>query len=200
MSSEGKIKYIGLSTISSTTLRRAYKVAPVTAVQIEYSLFTRDIEGPSGTDLLATCRELGVAIVCSSPLSRGLLTSKFSKGQLLTDEADMRSKFMPRFQDGNREHNEKIVTQFKSLADKKGCTISQLGLAWLMKQGDDIFPIPGTRQLKYLKDNLGALDISLKDEEEAEIRAFVEKTEVAGWVVLPAYKSYIFRDTKEETE
>jgi aryl-alcohol dehydrogenase-like predicted oxidoreductase len=148
---------------------------------------------------LATCRELGAAVVCSSPLSRGLLSSKFSKGELLTDEADMRSKIMPRFQDGNREQNEKIVTQFKALADKKGCTISQLGLAWLLKQGDDIFPIPGTKQQKYLAENLGALDISLTDDEEAEIRAFVEKTEVAGWVVPPAYKSYIFRDTKEES-
>lgn len=195
---EGKIKYIGLSAISSKTLRRAYKIAPITALQVEYSLFTRDIEGPAGTNLLATYRELVVAIVCSSPLSRGLLSTTFRKGELLNDKADLRPKLFPRFQDGNREYNEKVVLQLNNFADKKGCTISQLALAWLMKQGDDIFPIPGTKQLKYLEDNLGATDVKLSDEEEAEIRAFVEKLDVVGSIIPPAFASYIFRDTKEE--
>ncbi|KAH8894562.1 aldo/keto reductase [Thozetella sp. PMI_491] len=195
----GKIKHIGLSAISSNTLRRAVKIAPVAAVQIEYSIFTRDIEGPEGTNLLATCRELGVAVVLSSPLSRGMLTSTFSKGEALGDSTDSRPKIMPRFLADNRDHNIKVVNEFKAFADKKGCSVTQLALAWLLKQGDDIFPIPGTKKIKYLEDNWGSLDVSLTDEEEAEIRAWSDKNKAAGGMVPPAYESFIFQDTKEET-
>ena len=135
----------------------------------------------------------------SSPLGRGLLTSTFSKGEALGDSKDMRSHVMPRFQEANRDHNVQTVSQFKALADKKGCTVSQLALAWLLKQGDDIFPIPGTKKLKYLEQNWGALDVSLTDEEEGEIRALVETAGVAGGPAPPQFAAYLFRDTKEES-
>ncbi|KAL2870337.1 putative aldo-keto reductase (AKR13) [Aspergillus lucknowensis] len=196
---EGKIKYIGLSSVSSATLRRACKVAPVTAVQTDYSVVSRDIEGPAGTDLLATCRELGIAVVAATPLGRGLLTSTFSQGDEVGDELDMRAKVMPRFLPANREQNVKAVRQFRELAEKKGCSVSQLAIAWLLKQGDDIFPIPGTKRLKYLEENWRALGISLTDKEDAAIRVFGETVNIAGGIVPDQFKSHIFRDTKEET-
>lgn len=169
------------------------------AIQIEYSVFTRDIEGAAGSNLLNTCRELGVAVVVSCPLGRGVLTSTFSQGKDVGDSTDMRPKAMPRFQEGNREKNVSVVAQFKAFADRKGCTVSQLALAWLLKQGDDIFPIPGTRKIKYLEDNWGALQINLTDEEEKEIRAFAETSELAGGLMPEAFAHYIYRDTKEES-
>ncbi|OIW32300.1 aldo/keto reductase [Coniochaeta ligniaria NRRL 30616] len=198
LKAEGKIKHIGLSSVSSATVRRAYKLAPIAAVQTEYSVFDRNIESSKGTDLLATCRELGIAIVCACPLGRGILTATFATGQALGDK-DSRSVVMPRFQEANRDKNTMVVNQFKSLADKKGCTITQLALAWLLKQGDDIIPIPGTKKLKYLEQNWKALDVSLSDEEEAEIRAFADKVPVVGGSVPSQFADYLFRDTKEET-
>lgn len=199
LKAEGKIKHIGLSAVSSTTLRRACKIAPVAAIQSEYSAFSREIEGSAGTNLLATCRELGVAVVVSSPLGRGILTSSFSKGEAASDSQDMRPRVMPRFLEANRDQNVKIVSQFEAIAERKGCTVSQLAIAWLLKQGNDIFPIPGTKKLKYLEENWGALDISLTDEEEAEIRAFAKTSELAGGLVPEQYAHYLFRDTKEES-
>lgn len=114
------------------------------------------------------------------------------------DDADLRPKMMPRFLEENKDANRKIVNEFKAFADKKGCTVAQLSLAWLLKQGDDIFPIPGTKKLKYLEENWGALDVHLTDEEEAEIRAFLDRSEVAGGPAPPQFVSYFFRDTKEE--
>lgn len=197
--SEGKIKHIGLSSVSSTTLRRAVKIAPVAAVQTEYSVFSREIEGAAGTNLLATCRELGVAVVVACPLGRGLLTSTFSQGKDVGDSTDTRPKAMPRFQEGNREKNVGLIAQFRAFADRKGCTVSQLALAWLLKQGDDIFPIPGTKKIKYLEENWGALQISLTEEEEKEIRAFAETEELAGGQVPEPFAGYLYRDTKEES-
>lgn len=164
-----------------------------------YSVFTRDIESEAGTNLLPACRELGVALVVAAPLGRGLLTSTFSKGEAVGDSKDFRPQVMPRFQEGNREQNVKIVAKFKALADKKGCTVSQLALAWLLKQGDDIFPTPGTKQIKYMEENWGALDVNLTDEEEKDIRGFGEANEFAGWHNPPQFASYLFRDTKEES-
>ena len=197
-SREGKIKHIGLSAISSATLRRAVKIAPVAAVQVDYSPFVRDLEGPTGTDLLATCRELGVAIVAAMPLGRGMVTSTFASGEAVGDSQDKRPHLMPRFMEGNRDKNTKVVGQFKALADRKGCTTSQLALAWLLKQGDDIIPIPGTKQLKYLEENWAALDVHLTDEEGGEIRHFVEMAEVAGNPLPAQFENYNFRDTAEE--
>jgi aryl-alcohol dehydrogenase-like predicted oxidoreductase len=171
----------------------------VAAVQTEYSVFSRDIEGDAGTNLLATCRELGVAVVVACPLGRGLLTSTFSEGKDVGDSKDMRPKAMPRFQEGNRQENVGVVAQFRAFADRKGCTVSQLALAWLLKQGDDIFPIPGTKKIQYLEDNWGALQVNLTDEEEKEIRAFAEKAGLAGGQVPEAFADYIYRDTKEES-
>ena len=110
----------------------------------------------------------------------------------------MRPKILPRFQEVNRDRNIKIISQFKALADKKGCIVSQLSLAWLLKQGDDIFPIPGTKRITYLEENCSALDISLTDEEEAEIRAFAETSELAGTHLPAMFIAHSFRDTKEE--
>ncbi|MCJ1304107.1 hypothetical protein MMC08_006919 [Hypocenomyce scalaris] len=198
LKAEGKIKHIGLSAISSATLRRSFKITPVAAVQVEYSPFVLDIESPAGTDLLATCRELGATVVAAMPLGRGMLTSTFARGEAVGDSKDNRPRVMPRFMEANRDKNVKLVIQFKALADKKGCTTAQLAIAWLLKQGDDVIPIPGTKKLKYLEENWGALDVHLTDEDEAEIRHFVETAEIAGHNMPPQFESYTFRDTKEE--
>lgn len=197
---EGKIRHIALSGVSSSTLRRAQKIAPVVAVQQEYSPFVLELEGPISGHFLATCRELGVSVVPFSPLGRGLLTTTFGSGETSSDEKDLRASYFPRFQGENREANIKLVNQFKAFADKKSCTTSQLALAWLLKQGDDIVPIPGTKKIKYLEENWGALDVHLTDEEEAEIRGFLEGAEVAGGRLPPSVSSSaVFTDTKEES-
>lgn len=186
--------------ISSATLRRACKIGTVAAVQTEYSVFSRDIEGSAGTDLLATCRELGIAVVVATPLGRGLITDAFRKGEAITPDApDSRKVAFPRFSEENTPTNTATVSQFKSFADKKGCTVAQLALAWLLKRGEDIFPIPGTKKIKYLEENWAAQDVVLSDADEAEIDAFLESATIAGGTVLPQFASFIFKDTKEET-
>ncbi|KAI1473171.1 putative aldo-keto reductase [Daldinia caldariorum] len=192
---EGKIKYIGLSMVSSATLRRAVKISPVAAVQTEYSVLSRVIEGPGGTDLLAACRELGVAVVAATPLGRGILTQNF--GEASVEEGDARPQMLPQFQAENRERNAKVVAQFTALAKKKGCTVSQLGLAWLLKQGDDIFAIPGTKKIKYLEQNWDSQDVVLSDAEEKEIRAFFDENPLSGPTMPEQLGHYRFRDTKE---
>ena len=156
-----------------------------------------DIEQESGTNLLQTCRELGVALVCYSPLGRGLLTGEFTTRESVTGANDLRATHFPRFSEENLPANVKLVSQFKHLADKKGCTSSQLAIAWILKQGDDLIPIPGTKKMKYLEDNWGALNIHLTDEEEAEIRQFVESAEVSGYRSTLSGKSSAFANTKE---
>ena len=171
---EGKIRGIGFSEISSATLRRAHAVHPVTAVQSEYSLWTRDPED----GMLETCRELGVAFVAYSPLGRGFLT-----GQIKTPadfEANDYRRFSPRFQGENFQKNIDLVAALEKLAAKKGCTPSQLALAWVMAQGDNIFPIPGTKRIKYLDENVGALNIAFTQEELDEIAAIFPKNAAAG--------------------
>lgn len=164
---------------------------------MEYSAFVLDVERPIGTHLLATCRELGVTFVAYSPLGRGLLTEAFSKNETSTDKADLRSAFFPRFQEANRAANVKLVSEFKALADKKGCTTSQLAIAWLVKQGG-VIPIPGTRKLQYLEMNWEALQFQLTDEEEADIRRFVEGAEMSGGRGPPNVHPIGVVDTKEE--
>lgn len=144
---------------------------------MEYSPFVLDIEREN---LLQTCRELGVAIVCYSPLGRGLLTGTFSGTESIGGAGDTRSTFFPGFSEENLPANIKLASQFKAFADKKGCTMSQLAIVWLLKQGDDIIPIPGTKKIKYLEENWRSLDIHLTNDEEAEIRKFVEDIELAG--------------------
>ncbi|KAH6666353.1 putative aldo-keto reductase [Halenospora varia] len=199
LKAEGKIKHIGLSAVSSKTLRRACRIAPVDAVQVDYSAFVLEIENSKGTNLLATCRELGVAVVAAMPLGRGMITSTFANNQPVGDNQDKRPLAMPRFQDGNREKNAKVMAQFTALADKRGCTLAQLAIAWLLKQGNDIIPIPGTKRIKYLEENWKSLEVHLTSEDEAEIRRFVEAAEVSGGPMPPAFEHYVYTDTAEES-
>ncbi|KAL8764593.1 MAG: hypothetical protein Q9209_007962 [Squamulea sp. 1 TL-2023] len=189
---EGLIKYIGLSEVSSETLRRAEKVVHIDAVQIEYSPFTMDIEDPA-IGLLATCRELGVAVIAYSPLGRGMITGAYTSPADF-EENDFR-RHAPRFSEENFPKNLELVDRLKSIADRKKCTTGQLTLAWLMKQGDDIIPIPGTKKLKYLEENIGALEVKISDEENKEIRKAVEGAEVHGIRYPPAMASALFADT-----
>jgi aryl-alcohol dehydrogenase-like predicted oxidoreductase len=184
--------------VSASDLRRAAKIAPISALQVEYSPFVLDIEGPESGNLLATARELGVAIVCYAPMGRGMVTSVFAANNTPADPKDMRAKALPRFMDENREKNVTMVRQLQNLAEKKGCNVSQLALAWLMKQGDDIVPIPGTKQLKYLEDNWAALDVQLSDEDQKEIRALVEQADIAGDVMPPGKEGVQYRTTVAE--
>jgi aryl-alcohol dehydrogenase-like predicted oxidoreductase len=189
---EGKIKYLGLSEVSSETLRRACAVHHIDAVQIEYSPFCLDIEDPK-IALLKTCRELGVATVAYSPLGRGFLTGQY-KGPEDFEEGDFR-KSSPRFSAENFPKNLKVVDEIKKLANKKKCTAGQLTLAWLLAQGDDIIPIPGTKKIKYLEENFGALQVTLTKEEVKEVRELVEAAEIHGTRYGQAHLSYLFADT-----
>jgi len=152
---EGKIRYIGLSEAGANTLRRAVKVHPIAALQTEYSLWTRDPEA----EILPTCRELGIGFVAYSPLGRGFLTGQFKKFEDL--EADDYRRFSPRFQGENFQKNLDLVKQVELMAREKDCQPSQLALAWVLAQGDDVVPIPGTKRRKYLEENAGALEIDL---------------------------------------
>jgi len=184
--------------VNSNTLRRAYKIATVAAVQMEYSPFLLDIEQPSGSSMLETCRELGVAVVCYSPLGRGLLTGTLTGRQSVTGANDLRATHFPRFGEENLEGNVKLVNQLKALAEKKGCTASQLTIAWILKQGNDMIPIPGTKKIKYLEENWNSLDVHLSDDEEVEIRKLVESFDILGFHSTPAAKIFDSADTKEE--
>lgn len=151
----GKVRYLGLSEAAPATLRRAMKIHPITALQTEYSLWTRDPE----EELLATCRELGIGFVAYSPLGRGFLTGRFRKPEDLP--ADDYRRHSPRFQGENFAKNLDLVKQVEEMAKEKRCTASQLALAWVMAQGEDIVPIPGTKKLRYLEENIAAASISL---------------------------------------
>ncbi|KAL8172259.1 hypothetical protein V2J09_024063 [Rumex salicifolius] len=163
---EGKIKYIGLSEASASTIRRAHAVHPVTAVQLEWSLWTRDVE----EDIVPTCRELGIGIVAYSPLGKGFFSSGPSMVQNMTKE-DFR-QYLPRFQPENLAHNKLIFERVSEMASRKRCTAGQLALAWLHHQGDDVVPIPGTTKIENLKQNIGALSVNLSPEEMSELEAF----------------------------
>jgi len=189
---EGKIRYIGLSECSSESLRRASKVVHIDAVQIEYSPFSLDIENPQ-IDLLKTARELGTAIVAYSPIGRGILGGKL-RSRADFGEGDFRA-YAPRFSEENFPKNLKLVDQITELAAKKNATPSQLTLAWLLAQGDDIFPIPGTTNIQRLEENLAALKIKLSAEEEAEIRKASEAAEPAGARYPEAFAKHCFVDT-----
>ncbi|PQE07464.1 putative IN2-2 protein [Rutstroemia sp. NJR-2017a BBW] len=190
LKNEGKIKYLGLSEVSADTIRRACKVHHIDAVQIEYSPFAIEIEQ---NDVLKICRELGVAVVAYSPLGRGFLTGQY-KSRDDFEEGDFRLD-APRFSEENFSKNLALVEKFKHIASKKGCTPGQLTLAWLMAQGDDIIPIPGTKKIKYLEENLGSLNVTLTDEEEKEIREAVETAEVNGGRYPEAMAGRLYADT-----
>jgi aryl-alcohol dehydrogenase-like predicted oxidoreductase len=156
---QGKVRYIGLSEASPQTLRRAAKVHPITALQTEYSLWTRDPEA----EILTTCRELGIGFVAYSPLGRGFLTGQFKRFADLP--ADDYRRNSPRFQGENFQKNLDLVRKIEEIAKEKGCKPSQLALAWVLTQGEDIVPIPGTKHRKYLEENVAALDIKLNLED-----------------------------------
>jgi len=189
---EGKIKYLGLSECSSDSLRRACKVHHIDAVQVEYSPFSLDIESDQ-INILATARELGVAIVAYSPIGRGMITGAIRSPDDF-EEGDFRS-MSPRFSKENFPKNLKLVDQIAEIAKKKGVTSSQLTLAWLLAQGDDIFPIPGTTKIDRLKENIGALDVKLTKEEEQAIRKTCQEAEVAGGRYPEAFAAALYADT-----
>ena len=172
---EGKIRCIGLSEVSAATLERMHTtVHPITAVQSEYSLWTRDPED----GVLQTCIKNDIAFVAYSPLGRGFLTGQFKSIDDL--DADDYRRFSPRFQGGNFQKNLDLVKKIEAMAAEKNCTPSQLALAWVMAQGEFIFPIPGTKRIKYLEENAGTLNISLTKEELASINALFPKDAAAG--------------------
>lgn len=173
----GKCKHIGLSEPSAESLRRAHAVHPISAVQIEYSPYTLDIEHPK-IDLLKTCRELGVATIAYSPIGRGMISGAIRSRKDLP-EGDFRLS-APRFSEENFHKNLELTDKITEMAKKKNATPTQLTLAWLMAQGDDIIPIPGTTKIARLHENLGALKIQLSKAEEQEIRQACENADVKG--------------------
>ena len=170
----GKVRYLGLSEASASTIRRAHKVHPIAALQTEYSLWTRDPED----EILALTRELGIAFVAYSPLGRGFLTGRFKRFEDLEPDDYRRSS--PRFQGENFAKNLVLVRQVETIAKEKQCTPSQFALAWLLAQGEDIIPIPGTKQRKYLEENAGAVDVSLTKDDLQRIEEVAPKGVAAG--------------------
>jgi aryl-alcohol dehydrogenase-like predicted oxidoreductase len=171
---EGKIRHIGLSEAGPQTLRRAAKVHKITALQSEYSLWTRDPE----REVLSTCRELGIGFVAYSPLGRGFLTGQFKRFEDLP--ADDYRRFSPRFQGENFQKNLDLVKRVQEIANEKHCTASQLALAWVLAQGKDIVPIPGTKRRKYLEENVGAVNVRLTAEDLRRIEEAFPSGVAAG--------------------
>jgi aryl-alcohol dehydrogenase-like predicted oxidoreductase len=180
---EGKVHCLGLSEASPQTLRRAMKVHPITALQTEYSLWSRDPEG----EILSTCRDLGVTFVAYSPLGRGFLTGQFRRFEDLP--ADDYRRNTPRFQGANFQKNLDLVRRVEEIAKEKGCKPSQLALAWVLAQGKDLVPIPGTKRRKYLEENLGALDVKLGPEDLQRINEVFPTDAAAG----PRYPDHMMK-------
>ncbi|HEY4676748.1 MAG TPA: aldo/keto reductase [Candidatus Angelobacter sp.] len=170
----GKVRYLGLSEASPKTIRRAYKVHPISALQTEYSLWERDPED----EILATVRELGIGFVPYSPLGRGFLTGQFKRFEDLA--ADDFRRMSPRFQGENFQKNLDLVKKIEEIAREKNCTAAQLALAWVLAQGEDIVPIPGTKRRKYLEENLGAINVKLTPEDLKRIDEVAPKGVAAG--------------------
>ena len=171
---QGKVRFLGLSEASAQTLRRAVKVHPIAALQTEYSLWTRDPED----EILAACRELGIGFVAYSPLGRGFLTGQFRCFEDLP--ADDYRRNSPRFQGENFQKNLDLVRKVEEIATEKGCKPSQLALAWVLAQGDDIVPIPGTKRRKYLEENVGAVSVKLTKEDLRRIDEVFPPEAAAG--------------------
>jgi len=168
----GKVRHLGLSEAAPETIRRAHAVHPITALQTEYSVFAREPEA----EILPTCRELGIGFVAYSPLGRGFLSGRFSSPDELAEDDFRRTQ--PRFQGENLEANMRIVAKLREIAEEKDITPAQLALAWVLAQGDDIVPIPGTKRRSYLEENAAAAEVELTDEDLSRIDA--ELPEVAG--------------------
>jgi len=171
---EGKVRHLGLSEAAPRTLRRAHRTHPITALQTEYSLWSRDPED----EILSTCRDLGITFVAYSPLGRGFLTGRFKSSEDLAPE-DFRHNH-PRFQAENLNRNLEIVRGVEQLASQKGCKASQLALAWVLAQGEGIVPIPGTTRCAHLEENLASLELTLSPEDLARLNAAAPKGATAG--------------------
>ncbi|KAF2644123.1 putative aldo-keto reductase [Massarina eburnea CBS 473.64] len=188
----GQVRYLGLSECGVDTLQRANKIHQISAYQIEYSPFSMDIESPQ-VGLLKCCRDLGIATIAYSPLGRGMLTGQYKSVDDF-DEGDFR-RSIPRFSRENFDKNIQLVNVLKSIADGKGCTPGQLTLAWMMHQGDDIFPIPGTKKIRYLEENVAACHVSLTDDENRQVRRAIENAEVHGTRVAESLMGALVMDT-----
>jgi aryl-alcohol dehydrogenase-like predicted oxidoreductase len=172
----GKVRHLGLSEASAATIRRAHDVHPITALQTEYSLFTRDLED----EILPTIRELGIGLVPYSPLGRGILTGRMT-AESVQQEGDARSsRYFPRFQGEALEANLRLVDEVKAIAERKGVTPGQIALAWVLAQGDDVVPIPGTKRVKYLEENAAAREVQLAEDDLKALERAVPRDAVVG--------------------
>lgn len=171
---EGKVQTIGMSEVSADTLRRAHAIYPITAVQTEYSLWTRNAE----IAVIDTCKELGVAFVAFSPLARAFLTGKLRDMSLL-EEKDLRHN-MPRFQGENFKKNLELLGEYAAIAEEVGCYMGQLALAWILAQSEHIIPIPGTKHLDFLEENIGAMDVKLNDDVLQRLDALINQSTING--------------------
>jgi aryl-alcohol dehydrogenase-like predicted oxidoreductase len=165
---EGKVRYLGLSEASANSIRRANAVHPIAALQSEYSLLTRDVE----KEILPLCKELGITFVPFSPLARGLMTNTLKLNELADN--DFR-KALPRYQQDHQDNNQKLAAGFAEIASQKGCSPAQLAIAWVLAQGDNIIPIPGTKKRKNLKDNAGSVDVTVSSDDIKQIEALLAK-------------------------
>jgi len=175
----GKVRHLGLSEASATTIRRAHATHPITALQSEYSLFTRDLED----EILPALRELGIGLVPYSPLGRGILTGAITSESSLDENDSRRSAYFPRLNGEGLRANLQLVDRVRAIAERLGCTPGQLALAWVLAQGDDelgVAPIPGTRRVKYLEENVGALSVTLTDADLAALDEAVPRGAVVG--------------------
>jgi aryl-alcohol dehydrogenase-like predicted oxidoreductase len=184
---EGKVRYLGLSEVGAETLERACRVHPISALQSEYSVWTRDPEGA----VLQACRRLGIGFVAFSPLGRGFLTGAVKDTAAL--ETDDRRRKFPRFQGEHMERNLRALDAFERIARDKGCTAGQLALAWLLSRGDDVVPIPGTRRAERLAENIGALSLQLSEEDLARIDAHCGPGAFSGDRYQPADMALVAR-------
>ena len=171
----GKVRHLGLSEAAAETIRRAHAVHPITALQSEWSLFTRDLED----DVVPTVRELGIGLVPYSPLGRGMLTGAVSADTLEANDSRATGRF-PRFEGEALDANLRLVAKIRELAQAKECTPGQLALAWVLAQGEDVAPIPGTKRVKYLEENVGALDVDLTADDLAALEEAVPRGAVVG--------------------
>jgi aryl-alcohol dehydrogenase-like predicted oxidoreductase len=172
----GKVRHLGLSEASPETIRRAHSTHPITALQTEYSLFTRDLED----EILPTIRELGIGLVPYSPLGRGILTGAITSEESLEDGDSRRSAYFPRLNGEGLRANLRLVDRVRAIAEQKGCTPGQLALAWVLAQGDDIAPIPGTKRVKYLEENVGAAAVTVSADDLAALDEAVPRDAVVG--------------------
>jgi aryl-alcohol dehydrogenase-like predicted oxidoreductase len=172
----GKVRHLGLSEASADTIRRAAATAPITALQSEYSLFTRDIED----DVLPTIRELGIGLVPYSPLGRGMLTGRITAEASLDEDDSRRAGRFPRFNGEALDANLALVAEIGKIAEAKGCTPGQLALAWVLSRGDDVAPIPGTKRVTYLEENVAALEVTLDERDLADLETAVPRGAVVG--------------------